>query len=105
MDSSLKMDIDAAKADQWIGEVHAQIIIAEDILRDIARDSRSEAGETDTIMQGISAVAESADAVWHGVIDAFDVVTNSLKGTLAALQKAVANAQETISEAAKAFNR
>lgn len=103
--SGINMEIDEVKADMWIENVENQINMAEEILRDIARDCYQDPAEDDTILKGIKDVAQSAEDTWTDVIGAFNTVTSNLKESINKIKNAVEKAMEKIEEAAAVFKK
>lgn len=106
MSKDLQLSIDEAKADMWIENVENEIEIAESILRDISRDCyQNNVHETDTILKGISDVAQTAENVWNEVFNAFHTVSGNLRGIINSLKEAVQKAQEVLDQAIDVFTK
>ena len=90
------IDIDGAKAEQWIRDVEYEIANAERILEKIAIETKTDPGENDTIYKGLEEASNKLEEFWNNMSKGFRKVEENLHGVIKKLTDAMANIGEEI---------
>ena len=90
-----KIKLEEAQAKMWISDVENEIMVVDDILKNVRRAMTEIPGEEDTIYQGIRKIGDTLTNVWTRMISGFREANKSIQG---GIKKTVAAGEEIIQE-------